>query len=108
MTTISEDNNLVTLINVFTVEPENQQRLVDVLIEATEKVMSQQPGFVSANLHKSLDGKRVTNYAQWASVEEYQAVLQNPEARPHMEEATRLAAFDAHIYEVSHVHSIGP
>ena len=102
MATISKDNKIVTLINVFTVEPENQQRLVDVLTEATEKVMSLQPGFISANLHKSLDGKRVTNYAQWASVEEYQAVLQNPEARPHMEEAAQLATFDAHLYEVSH------
>ena len=105
MTTISKDNNLVTLINVFTVEPENQQRLVDVLVEATENFMAHQPGFISANLHKSLDGTRVTNYAQWASVEEYQAVLQNPDARPHMEEATQLATFDAHIYEVSHAHS---
>ena len=105
MTTISKDNNVVTLINVFTVEPENQQRLVEVLTEATEKVMARQPGFISANLHKSLDGKRVTNYAQWASVEEYQAVLQNPEVAPHMEEATQLATFDAHLYEVSHVHS---
>ena len=103
MTTISTDNKCVTLINVFTVEPENQQRLVDVLTEATEKFMSHQPGFISANLHKSLDGKRVTNYAQWASAEEYQAVLQNPEARPHMDEATQLATFDAHLYEVSHV-----
>ena len=104
MTTISKDNNVVTLINVFTVEPENQQRLVDVLVEATEKVMSRQPGFVSANLHKSLDGTRVANYSQWTSVEDYQAMLQNPQVLPHMEEATQLATFDAHLYEVSHAH----
>ena len=105
MTTISE-NNLVTLINVFTVEPENQQRLVEILVEATEKFMAHQPGFISANLHKSSDGKRVANYAQWASVEEYQAMLQNPESRPHMEQAMQLATIDAHLYEVSHTHSI--
>ena len=105
MTTISKDNKCVTLINVFTVEPENQQRLVDVLTEATEQVMSRQPGFISANLHKSLDGKRVANYSQWSSVEQYQAMLKNPQVVPHMEEATQLATFDAHLYEVSHVHS---
>ena len=102
MTTISQGNNVVTLINVFTVEPENQQRLVDVLVEATEKVMSKQPGFVSANLHRSLDGKRVANYSQWTSVEDYMAMLQNPHVLPHMTEATYLATFDAHLYEVSH------
>ena len=54
---------MVTLINVFTVAPENQQRLVDVLVDATQAVMRKQPVFVSANIHKSLDGTQVTNYA---------------------------------------------
>ena len=67
MTKIAVDNNVVTLINVFTVRPEQQQLLVDLLVEATEAVMKYQPGFVSANIHKSLDGTRVTNYAQWRS-----------------------------------------
>ena len=39
MTIISKDSAVVTLINVFTVEPENQQKLVDMLVEATEKTM---------------------------------------------------------------------
>ena len=65
MATISKDNNVVRLINVFTVEHENQQRLVDMLVEATEKTMKHVPGFVSATIHRSLDGIRVANYAQW-------------------------------------------
>ncbi len=36
MPTIAKDNDVITLINVFTVQPEHQQRLVDVLVEATE------------------------------------------------------------------------
>ena len=35
MTTISKDNKVVTLINIFTVDPKNQQRLVDMLVVAT-------------------------------------------------------------------------
>jgi hypothetical protein len=35
MTTISPENEVVTLIDVFTVEPEHQQHLIDLLIEAT-------------------------------------------------------------------------
>ena len=41
MVTISKDNDVVTLINVFTVAPEDQQRLVDVLADATQAVMRQ-------------------------------------------------------------------
>ncbi len=69
MVTIAKDNEVGTLINVFTVAPEDQQRLVDVLADATRAVMRKQPGFVSANIHRSLDGTRVTNYAQWRSTE---------------------------------------
>ncbi len=100
MTTISEDNKVVTLINVFTVEPENQQKLVDMLVEATQKTMKNIPGFISANIHKSADGVRVTNYAQWRSEEDYAAMLKNPEAATHMKPITEIATFDAHTYEV--------
>ena len=105
MTRISEGGGVVTLINVFTVAPEDQQRLLDLLVEATESVMQGLPGFVSANLHKSLDGTRVANYAQWRSREDFEAMLTDPEAAAHMEEATRIAEkFEPHLYEVSSVH----
>jgi quinol monooxygenase YgiN len=93
----------VTLINVFTVAPENQQRLIDLLVEATEGVINAQPGFISANLHKSLDGTRVVNYAQWRSREDLEAMLANPAAIPHLREAAALAAFEPHLYEVAYV-----
>ena len=71
LTTISKNANVATLINIFTVEPENQQRLVDLLVKVTEEVMCKIPGFICANIHKSLDGKQVANYAQWKSVESF-------------------------------------
>lgn len=62
--TISVLAPVVTLINVFTVEPARQPELVQLLVTATEEVMQYQPGFVSANIHASTDGERVVNYAQ--------------------------------------------
>ena len=84
MATIAKDNKCVTLINVFTVEAKDQQRLVDMLREATEKTMKNLPGFISANIHKSFDGVRVANYAQWCSREDFEAMLKNPQATAHM------------------------
>ncbi len=106
MTTIRTDAPVITLINVFTVAPENQQRLLDVLSEATERVIRSRPGFVSANLHRSLDGTSVVNYAQWRSREDFEAMLQDPAARPHLQEAAQLATFEPHLYEVAFVHAI--
>jgi hypothetical protein len=51
-TNIQKDNNIVTLINVFTVDPSSQQRLVNMLIETTKQVMNKQEGFISANIHE--------------------------------------------------------
>lgn len=92
---------MITLINVFHVEPDNQQRLIDLLVEATEKVMSKEPGYISANIHRGLDGTTVANYAQWRSRQDFEAIFGNPEAIAHMREAEKLAlSFEPHLYEV--------
>ena len=104
MTRIDTDRNLVTLINVFTVDPERQQPLVDLLVRATDETMSKLPGFISANILRSFDGTRVTNYAQWRSQADFEAMLRNPEAGQHMRQATELASFEPHLYEVVAVH----
>ena len=107
MTTISTEQDVVTLINVFTVNPEDQQHLVDVLAKASETAMRELPGYISANLHKSLDGTKVTNYAQWRSHEDYEAMLNNSEAAPHMREAAELAEkFEPYLYDVSFVDEV--
>ncbi len=100
MPKISKDNKVVTLINVFTVEPGRQQQVVDMLIAATENTMKKLPGFVSASIHKSLDGVRVTNYAQWRSAKNFEAMRNNPEATAHMKPLMEITKFDFHLYEV--------
>lgn len=107
MTTIQKNRDLMTLINVFHVKPENQQALVDLLIDATERTMQHQSGFISANIHKSYDGKRVINYAQWRSQEDFEAMLKNQDAIPHMKRAAELAeSYDPIICEIASVHPV--
>ncbi len=106
MTHISKDQPVATLINVFTVAPEHQLKLVDILIEATEQVMRHLPGFISANIHKSFDGTRVINYAQWRSPEDFDAIFNDPEVIVHMNKARELATNDGRLYEVVHIDRI--
>jgi heme-degrading monooxygenase HmoA len=103
MTTIQKSQDVLTLINVFTVAPEKQQNLVDLLIGVTEQTMRHLPGFISANIHKSYDGHRVVNYAQWRSREDFEAMLKSPEAAPHMAQAVELAEPDPILCEVVHL-----
>jgi quinol monooxygenase YgiN len=105
MTTIQPHSDCATLINVFTVEPENAAELAALLTAATENVMQHRPGFRSANIHLSTDRTRVVNYAQWDSAEAYQSMLSDDTAREHMATAAALAVgFDPHLYTVESVH----
>jgi quinol monooxygenase YgiN len=91
---------MITLINVFTVEPPNQQRLVDLLVRATDQFVIHAPGFVASTLHRSLDGTKVTMYAQWNSAEAYEAMRRDPDPLPYLKEALTIAKFDPGIYEI--------
>lgn len=101
MTTIQTGTSLLTLVNVFHVQPQNQDALVRVLVDATDAAMRHQPGFVSANIHRSADGRRVVNYAQWRSQQDYDAMLTAGDATPHMKQAAELAeSYDPIFCEV--------
>lgn len=94
-------NNIpVILINVFTVDPTKQQELIELLAEATEDSVRHAAGFISAHLHRSLDGTKVTMYSQWRSEEDYQAMRKDPAPLPYLQQALAIATFEPGMYEV--------
>ncbi|WP_013321362.1 antibiotic biosynthesis monooxygenase family protein [Gloeothece verrucosa] len=99
MPTIAIHNEVITVIIIFSVEPQQQQELIDVIAEFLATV-KQQPGFVSASIHKSLDGVKVANYAQWKTREDYQAFLNNTEVQAKAAKLREFNPPDIHIYEV--------
>jgi quinol monooxygenase YgiN len=105
ITQISKDKEVITLVNVFSVEPSNQERLIKILEKATEDVMQHLPGFVSANIHRSLDGTKVVNYAQWKNKQAFEDMLQNPEAQIHMNESLSVSLAEPHLYQVVSVYN---
>src|SRR5258706_15845523 len=66
----------------------------------TEVSVRRAPGFVSASLHRSTDGTKVTMYAQWRSIGDYQAMRQDPGPLPFLQEALTIAKFEPGVYEV--------
>ena len=100
MTTISKDADLITVINVFTVDSSNQSRLVELLTKATATFVRYARGFISASLHRSRDGTKVTMYAQWRSLDDYEAMRRDPGPVPYLQEALTIATFEPGIYDV--------
>jgi heme-degrading monooxygenase HmoA len=95
---ISREGQPVTLINVFETKPEQQQALIDAWLRFVESV-KEEPGLIGTALHRSTDGTRVINYAQWRSKEDFESFVQK--YREQMEARRPLAQrVDPHLYEV--------
>jgi heme-degrading monooxygenase HmoA len=95
---VSQQGKLVTLINVFETKPEQQQVLIDQWIRFVEEVKDE-PGMIGAALHRSKDGTRVINYAQWRSEADYSSFV-----KKYSEQFTARLPLaehvDPHLYEV--------
>ncbi len=103
-TTIIATGQVITLVNVFTVEPSQQDRLVEAWQRSTDEVIRHLPGFVSANIHRGLDGTTVVNYAQWESVQAFNGMLADPEAREWLRQLSRIGTPAPVLCEVVSVH----
>lgn len=90
----------MTIINVFVVDPVNQDRLINLLSRATNDSVRHAAGFISASLHRSTDGTKVTMYAQWRSATDYETMRKDPTPLPYLQEAMKIAAFEPGMYEV--------
>jgi len=103
---IRPNSDIVTLINIFTVEPSNQERLLQLLTEGTETMMSRQPGYISASFHKSKDARKVINYAQWKSIKDIEAFRTKREIGEYFKRVKEVAEYETVVCDVSYVHRV--
>jgi hypothetical protein len=101
MATKTPDSQVVTLINVMKVAPENQQQLVDLIIQVARDYLRHQPGFISSKIHKSLDGTCVASYVQWENRAKFDEMLQNAGGIPYAQAVLKIASVEPHLYEVT-------
>ena len=99
MTTIQTDAGVITQINVFTVPDGGQQALIELLIQAAQ-ASSKVEGWISASLHRSLDGGRVVNYAQARDQEAMARVFAMLEAEGFIARNKALGTAHPGLYEV--------
>ncbi len=90
----------IVTINVFTVSPENQLQLIDLLRQVTRESITHAAGFLGATLYRSIDGTRVTMHAKWRSVADYEAMRRSGGSEQTLAAALALASFAPGMYEV--------
>ncbi len=101
MVSIQPNGDFVTQINHIKVKPGDQDQLVKLMSEQAEQIMSKQPGFISINIHKSLDGTRVVNYVQWTTKELLDAAHATPQFVDYFQKYKELIVEGGpHLYEI--------
>ncbi len=96
------DEAPVVLINIFKCEPHRQDELLDHLA-ALARVQTGLPGFVSATLHRGLNGRTVANHAVWRSAADWKAMTRHPAVVQAMGPILSVATFEPHLYEPGEV-----
>lgn len=90
----------VVFVNIFDVEPDRQQELIDVLTRGAQEVIRHRPGFVSLALLASHDGQHVINLARWTSADDARATQSDPQAADYAARAAAVATASPGLYRV--------
>jgi predicted ribosomally synthesized peptide with nif11-like leader len=97
--TIDKNDGSTVVMVVFSVDPSQQQQLLDNIMAYGGADVSHQPGFISSTLHKSIDGRRIVNYTQWRSREDYETFARKS-LTSKAPKIFQTIPPDIHIYEI--------
>ena len=103
---IRAGGQVVTLVNVFTVEAAKLSSLLDVLRDGTETFFSQMPGFVSSSVLTAKNGRQAINYSQWKSANDIAAFRKDPRFAPYLQRLLAMAKAEAIECDVAYVKSV--
>lgn len=89
----------ITQITIVEV-PEGSQAEALSLMNERARFMAGQAGYVSIDLYRSLDGRRIVNIVRWQSRELLHAAHKSPEFRKEWNRFDTLTdSIDPHLYE---------
>ena len=103
-TTIAVTKDVTTLINILTVEPENQQKLIELLRDSTESVITRLDGWISTSFISATDQRHVVIYSQWRDLASVEAMRSNPDMVAYFPKIAAFAAFDSVLGDVVYNH----
>lgn len=93
------DAGPVVLVNLFTVDPGDQEALEDAW-RSDALWMKKQPGYISTQLHKAIgESSMYLNYAIWDSVADFRAAFSNPEFQNQLSHYPSSAVTAPHLFE---------
>jgi heme-degrading monooxygenase HmoA len=96
---LEEDVGPVILLNKFTVNPEDVDQFLKVFAATTE-ALKQQPGFISAQLHRGIAGSSTfINYAVWESAEHFKRAFNSAGFRSSVADLPTSTVMSPHLFK---------
>ena len=92
----------VVLINVYRCQPGRLDTLME-LLAVLVRAHRGADGFISATLHRGLNGKVAAVHADWRSAQDWKAMARSPDVNAAMEPIMAIATFEPHLYEPGEV-----
>lgn len=105
MPEIKADFDGQTVICTFEVTPGSAHDVLDLLSDAWDQVIRQQPGFISGAIHLNDAQTRIATYSQWRDRKDYQAMLRSEDMRRRNREIHGMCkSFEPVMYELQSVY----
>jgi heme-degrading monooxygenase HmoA len=94
-----EEVRAVILMNKFNVNPDEVDEFLKVFAETTN-YFKQQPGFISAQLHRGIAGSSTfVNYVIWESVAHFKQAFDRPEFKSNMATLLPSTVMSPHLFK---------
>ena len=103
-TTIAVTKQVTTLINVLTFEPENQEKVIELLRSSTENVVRKLDGWISTSFIAAKDQRRIVIYSQWRDLASVEAMRTHPDMVTYFPVIAAFAAYDRLAGDVVYNH----
>jgi quinol monooxygenase YgiN len=104
MDTITFDPTATTLVNILTCDPSDQAKLLDLLRENTDTVITTLDGWRSTSFVAAADRSRVTIISQWRDAAAVAAMQCDPRMQAYFPKFAALAAFDSIVGNIAYAH----
>lgn len=92
----------VVLINVYRCQPERLDELME-LLAIMVRAQRGADGFISATLHRGINGKVAAVHAVWRSREDWKAMARGAAVNAAMEPIMAIATFEPNLYEAGEI-----
>lgn len=96
------EDDPVVLINVYRCDAMRQAELMEHL-NLMLQVQRDLDGFISATLHRGLNGKTAAVHSVWRSRDDWKVMARHPSIMARMEPIMGLATFEPNLYEPGEV-----